>query len=112
MSWAVFSSLLENRQVFVSEIRNKHMAWRVGDDKRKPRRGGGQSRGHAAGPEHGDLTLPDGDRVSELWAVQILDPYFLRGPEMNRRAVREMEPGRHLGRPNGLLRGQRPHAHD
>jgi len=102
----------KDRQVFVFEIGHKHVARRVGDHKGELGRGGGQSRGHAAGPEHRDLVLPDGDRVSELGTIQVLNSYFLGSPEMNRRAVSQMEPGRHLGRPNGLLRGQRSHAHD
>ena len=50
----------------------------VGDDQRQRCGGGGQGGGDTAGPEHRNVTQPDGDRVAEIGAIDVLDADLVR----------------------------------
>jgi hypothetical protein len=64
--------------------------WGMGDDTGKRDRGCRQLGGHAAGPEHGDFSGSNGDRIAEIRCGQIADTDFFGISQVNRGTVGEM----------------------
>jgi len=83
----------------------------MGDHQRQRHRSGRELRGDAAGPEHGDFTGADGDRIAEFRCCQVANADVTIIAEVYRRAVGQVKARGDLHGPHGLLRGHRPHGH-